>query len=394
MKKSFWGFSNNVFNLSVLALLNDIVGETVRRLFPLFLANILGVRTTIIGLVEGIGEATPHIVEPISGYLSDRWGRRRIFVIFGQILRSSMLLLIFVTSWPQALLVRFLDRTGKGLAIAPRDALLSQSSQKQQQGKSFGFNRAMDNLGATIGIVAIIIILLSKGSFTQLDGNLFKFIILVTGIPSLLGALFILLFFVSDKKNSEKFYEFRDHFNKDFYVFLAISFIFSLGSFSDGFLVLKASEAGIPLLQIFLLLFVFTLASTVTATPAGSYSDHHGRRKFLAYGFLVFAASFIGFSEAQNFFPLAVLFVVYGVYYGITQGVAKAIISDLVVPSRRGLAFGLYNMVVGLALLPSSIIAGFLWQYFGSAVAFYFGAFLGLIAAFLLLHVLPRYHQV
>lgn len=387
--KNLLKFPKNVLTLSFVSLLNDVAGETVRRLFPLFLSNILGVKTSIIGIVEGVGEATPHILEPISGYISDKTDKRKIFVVVGQILRSSMLLLIFVTSWPQALLVRFLDRTGKGIALAPRDSLISVSTKDGHQGQSFGLNRAMDNLGATIGIILVMVMLFSIGNPLTLNHGFFKLLILLVVAPSLLIAILLIVFGVSERKDGVE-YVFKDHLGRGFYTFLIISFLFSLGSFSDGFLVLKAQEVGVSLLGIFGLLALFTLSSTLVSLPLGTYSDHHERRRVLAFGWIVFAVSYAGFGSVSGLVQLVPLFMLYGIYYGATQGVAKAIITDLVPHSRWGIAFGLYNMTVGLALLPASIIAGFLWQEFNSSTAFYFGAILSLFAALALIHILPH----
>lgn len=390
--KNLLNVPKNVLFLSFVSLLNDVAGETIRRLIPLFLSNVLGVKTTVIGLIEGIGEATPNFIEPVSGYLSDKFGKRKIFVVFGQILRSVMVLLMFATTWPQVLLIRFLDRTGKGLAMSPRDSLLAKSTKDGEKGRAFGLNRAMDNTGATLGIGLVIILLLSKKQLF-LERTFFNALITIIAIPALLLAFLIIFFLVKEAKDGIPEYQFKDHLGKEFYIFLLISFIFSLGSFSDGFLVLKAQNIGISLLGIFVLLAFFEFFSAIVALPAGSYSDHHERRKILGFGWLIFSAAYLGFGSAQNLWQMIPLFMIYGVYYGITQGVAKAIVADFVPHSRQGLAFGLYNMTVGIALLPASIIAGFLWQRFNPTVAFYFGATLSLLAAFCLFYILPHPHH-
>ncbi|MCL5019021.1 MAG: MFS transporter [Patescibacteria group bacterium] len=391
--KNLSGVPKNVLFLSFVSLLNDVAGETIRRLIPLFLANILGVKTTIIGLIEGIGEATPNFIEPVSGYLSDKFGKRKVFVVIGQILRSSMILLMVANSWLQVLLIRFLDRTGKGLAMSPRDALLAKSSKDGEKGRAFGLNRAMDNTGATIGVGLVILLLLLSPKRLILDRTIFNNLITIVAVPALFLALLIIFLLVREVKDGLKEYQFKDHLGREFYIFLLISFIFSLGNFSDGFLVLKAQNIGISLLGIFILLAFFEFFSAIVALPAGSYSDHHERRKILGFGWLIFSAAYLGFGSAQNLWQMIPLFMIYGVYYGITQGVAKAIIADFVPHSRQGLAFGLYNMTVGVALLPASVIAGFLWQTFSPVVAFYFGAVLSLLAAFSLFHILPHPHH-
>ncbi|MBI2029473.1 MFS transporter [Candidatus Gottesmanbacteria bacterium] len=386
-------FSKNVIILSFVSLLNDVAGETVRRLIPLFLSTVLGVQTSIIGLIEGVGEATPHIFEPISGYISDKTEKRKIFVVFGQILRASMILFIFVTSWPQALLIRFLDRTGKGIALAPRDSLIAASTKDGHQGRSFGLNRAMDNLGATMGIILIIATILLIHNPEFLNRSVFQFLIIIIAAPALFVALLLLMFMVRDKKDGEKGFEFHDHLGKDYYIFLVLSFLFSIGNFSDGFLVLRASELGLSLVSIFALLAVFTLSSTLISLPAGNYSDHHQRKLVLVLGWLIFSGSYIGFGMATSLWQLLPLFIIYGLYYGITQGVAKAMISDLVPQAKRGLAFGLYSMILGLGLLPASVLAGYLWQRFDPSITFYTGSSFAVIAALGLLFFLPKPKQ-
>lgn len=387
--KSFLHFPKNVYLLSLVSLFNDIAGETIRRLFPLFLSNILGVKTTIIGLIEGVGQATPHLIEPVSGYLSDKTNKRKVFILLGQILRSSMIFLLFTTTWPQALLVRFLDRSGKGISDSPRDALISKSSGRDKQGKAFGLSRAMDNLGATIGMALVILILIFYGNPSVLNHSLFRLVLLFVVAPPLLTSILIILLGVSEKDENNQHYYFHDHLGKEFYIFLFLNFLFSLGNFSDGFLILKAQNIGIPLFGIFLLLGIFTFSSTLVALPAGNYSDHHNRKRILGFGWLVFAASYLGFAQASTFWQLVPLFVIYGIFYGSTQGVSKAIISDLIPSSKEALAFGLYNMVIGLALFPASLLAGFLWQRFDPSAAFYTGSAFSLLAAYGLFHKLP-----
>lgn len=387
-------FPKNVVILSYVSLLNDIAGETIKKLFPLFLANVLGVKTTVIGFIEGVGEATPHLIEPFSGYFSDKRERRKGFVVIGQILRSSMILLLFVTSWPQALLVRFLDRTGKGISDGPRDALVSISSKVGEKGKAFGLGRAMDNLGATIGIIILILILLILGNQFYLSSYLFKTVIIFIVFPSLVIAFLLIVLGVSEKKDANSKFLIKDHLGKEYYTFLAISFLFYLGNFSEGFLVLKAQSAGVSLLGIFFLIGIFSLISSLVALPVASYSDHHQRRRVLAYGWLVLAASYFGFALSKTIWQLLPLFTIYGIYYGSTQGVAKAIVSDLVPPSRQGLAFGIYNMTVGFALLPASTIAGYLWQNYNPSYSFYFGAILSTTAALGLFHILPHPRKI
>lgn len=379
-------FSRNVIVLSVVSFLNDIGGETIKRAIPLYLANILGVKTTIIGLVEGIAEATPQLLQPFSGYFSDQMHRRKPLVVFGQILRSTMLVLFWATTWPQVLLLRFLDRSGKGIGNAPRDALVADSTSSNHEGRSFGLNRAMDDAGSVVGMIIASILV---GSALILTRVTFQRIVLVAIVP-LVISFFLLVFFLRDipgGMRKEKFV-IHDSFGAKYYLFLALSFIFTLGNSSDAFLILKAQQIGLTLSQIFMLLAALNLTASLTGYPLAKFSDTFGRKRLLVAGWLVYAGVYFIFARTtgQTFLVTAVL--LYGLYYGLTQGVAKAFVADVVPSSRRGTAYGVYNMVVGVTLLPASFIAGYLWQTFAPAVAFYFGSIMAMVSAIGLLFLL------
>ncbi len=386
----FKAISRNAFLLAIVSFFNDIAGETVRRLFPLFLANVLGVKTAIIGLVEGVSQAVPYLVGPLSGYVSDQSGKRKILIVLGQLFRSVMVFLLFVTTWPQALLVRFLDRLGKGITDGPRDALVADSTKKANEGLAFGLGRTMDNLGATIGILIVLLILFFQGNSVFLKLDFFRLVLTFVVGPALFIALLLVIFGIKEIKTKRESYFFHDHFKSDFYLFLFFNFLFSLGNFSDGFLVLKAQKTGLSLLEILVLLISCNFASALVALPIGGYADHHQKRKILGFGWLLLAASYLGFAQANSFWQLLPLFGVYGLFYGTHQAVAKAMIYDLVPTSREALAFSLYNLVVGLALLPASLLAGLLWQNFHPSAPFYVGSTLIILATYGLFYHLPQ----
>lgn len=382
--KKILSFPRNVFILSAVSFLNDIGGETIKRTIPLFLTNVLGVKTGIVGLVEGVGEATPQIFQPISGWLSDKTKKRKPLLLFGQILRSSMIILFWVTSWWQVLLVRFLDRSGKGVTGAPRDALLAASSEDGTRGRSFGLNRMFDNAGAVIGLTlaGLIVILTQKGGLA-LEAETFSRIVLLAVIPLAL-ALFLIFFFVKDEGESKKegfSVSFKNQLSPGFYRFLTFSFLFTLGNSSDGFLILRAQTVGVSLAAIFFLLAFLNLSASLVSLPAGNLSDRVGRKKLLFWGWMLYSLTYLGFGVAK--FPGHVLglFLLYGIYIGLTEGVARAFVSDMVEPERRGTAFGIYNLVVGGTLFPASLLAGFLWQTISPAAPFYFGGILAFLAA-------------
>lgn len=375
LKRRFFGFSRNVFVLSVVSFLNDIGGETIKRTIPLFLTNVLGVKLSVVGLIEGIGEATPQVFQPISGWLSDRVRRRKPFILFGQALRSLMVLLFFAHSWLEVLAIRFLDRSGKGITTAPRDALISLSTPNEKKGRAFGLNRALDNAGAVVGLTfAGLIVLFSQKGTLLLERQSFLKIVLLAGLPLIFA--FLLLFFFIQEKDQKKVISspFSTKLSKKFCHFLFLSLIFTLGNFSDGFLILRAQSVGTGLAAIFFLLAFYNLISSLVSLPAGSFSDKIGRRRILIFGWLLYAVTYFGFAKLPSALSVVPLFLVYGIYLGLTEGVAKALVADLVVEEKRGTAFGLYNMTVGLTLFPASFLAGILWQAISPSAPFYFGA--------------------
>lgn len=384
MKKKIFGFPQNVFILSLVSFLNDIGGETIKRTIPLFLANVLGVKTSIIGLVEGIGEATPQIFQPISGWLSDKFKKRKPIILIGQIIRCGMIILFWVTTWWQVLLARFLDRSGKGITGAPRDALISTSSSPAARGRSFGLNRALDDAGAVFGLViAGLMILFTQKGRLLLEPGTFNKIVLLAAIPLVLAIVLIYNFVTDEEKGvpDGKTVSFKEKLNSKYYRYLAIFFLFTLANSSDGFLILRAQTLKVGLAAIFFLLAFLNLVASLISLPAGNLSDKVGRKTLLFWGWVLYGLTYMGFGMANSFIHILGLFLFYGIYIGMTEGVGKALISDLVVPEKRGTAFGIYNLVIGGTLLPASAIAGFLWQAISPSAAFYFGATLSFLAA-------------
>jgi len=388
MKRKFFGFSQNVFILSLVSFLNDIGGETIKRTIPLFLTNVLGVKTGIVGLVEGVAESTPQIFQPISGWLSDKVAKRKPLILFGQIIRSSIVFLFWATTWGQVLLLRFLDRSGKGITSAPRDALIAASSEDQKRGRSFGLNRALDDGGAVFGLIlAGLIVLLSQKGLTVLQYHTFTKIVLLAVIPLILAVL-IVWFLVKDEKKAipdQSPLTLKDNLKPKFYYFLVITLIFSLSNSSDGFLVLRAQNIGVPIAVIFFLLALLNLTAALVSIPAGNLSDKIGRKQLLVVGWFLYGLAYLGFGQVHSIIMFIGLFIVYGFYLGMTEGVAKAYVADLVGEKKRGTAFGIYNLIVGGTLLPASLIAGFLWQTITPASVFYFDAILAFVAAGILI---------
>lgn len=382
MTRKVFGFPQNVLVLSFVSFLNDISGETIKKAIPLFLTNVLGVKPAMVGFIEGVSDATPQLLQPLSGHVSDVFRKRKILVVIGQILRSTMPLLYWANSWTQVLLVRLSDRTGKGIAMAPRDALLAVSSEKNHVGRSFGLSRMFDNAGAFIGLIlaTLIVIASSRGSLL-LTREIFQSIVLLAVIPLVL-AVFFISFFVHDVRSADDNPRLvlHDKLGRKFYLFLALSFLFTLGNSSDAFIILKAQLAGLAVWQIFLLMAGYSLISSVSGYYLSGLSDRIGRKKLLMVGWTLYSIVYFLFGITHQAIVLVSLTLLYGLYYGFTEGSAKAYVSDIVPESKKATAFGIYNMTVGVTIFFASLIAGFLWQTIAPSAAFYFGSILALLA--------------
>ncbi len=386
MQRRVFGLNPNVFFLGVVSLLTDISTEMIFTLVPLFLSNVLGAATTIVGLVGGVSESTDAILRIFSGWLSDRVGKRKPLAILGYSISTlAKPFMYLATSWGSVLAIRFGDRLGKGIRTSPRDALVADSVSAKERGRGFGLHRAMDTTGAVLGLaLAAVIIYLVQGAGLELSLKTYQWLIVVGIVPAVLSVL-VLLFFVHEKKPSpaaQKLPLFRSvgGFDTRFKLFLAIMAVFTLGNSSDFFVILRAQNLGSSLISVVLMLVLFNLTYAVTALPAGVLSDRLGRRWIIAVGWAIYALVYLGFALASEPWQVWLLFACYGVFYGMAEGVARAFVADLVPAEKRGTAYGLYHGVVGLALLPASLIAGWLWDAVNPAAPFFFGAALAFLA--------------
>ncbi len=384
--KKFFGVSQNVAVLSLVSLLNDFAGETIKRTLPLYLVNIVGAGTSVVGVIEGMAESIATLIQAPTGRLSDVVRKRKIFVLAGRLLQVSRVFLIFPQTAATIGFVRLADRAGKGLGTAPRDALISDSTEATTQGRAFGFLRAADSAGAVLGLlVAAIVTWQLSPNLQLLTPEIFKIIVVIGAVPTILNVLLI-RFFVKEAKNHLSDSPFLNFdLGKPFKIFLAISVIFTLGTFSEAFLILRAQSVGIPLYQIFIILAVFSAVTSIVFLPAGILSDRLGRKRFIILGWLTAAAAFAGFALSSSAWHIWIFYLLFGVFFGTTEGVARAFIVDLVPANLKATAFGVYNTFVGVTLFPSSVIAGFLWQTFSPAAPFFFSATIAVIAAALLL---------
>jgi MFS family permease len=362
----------------------------LNNLIPLFLYNVLGVQTSIIGLIDGVAETTASLVKIYSGALSDRLGKRKILTVLGYgISTIAKPFLFFATTWEWVLGVRFSDRVGKGIRTAPRDALLAGSAKSDQRGLAFGLHRAGDTAGAFVGLgIAGLIIWLSQSGSTQLTRHTFQIVVLGSIIPAIL-AVVILAVGVKEveaaKKDNATLPSFNwKTFDKRFRAFLVVVILFTLGNSSDSFIILRGQNRGLSVLQIIGMLMTFNAIYSILAGPMGSLSDRIGRRSLMLVGWTVYGLVYLGFALSHTGTQVWLLFGIYGIYYALTEGVAKALVADIVPQEQRGTAYGLFNAAIGLTALPASLIAGILWQTVNPAAPFYFGAAMALLAGVLL----------
>lgn len=395
--KKIFGLHPNIFFMGMVSFLTDISSEMIFTLLPLFLANILGVAPVIIGIIEGVAESTASLLKLASGWLSDKLGKRKALAIIGYGLSTLVKPLMYIaTTWGMVLGIRFTDRLGKGVRTAPRDALVADSLASHERGKGFGIHRAMDTSGAALGLVlAAVVVLLLQGGNLELGLNTYQRLVVIGIVPAVLS-LFV-FFFVRDIKRSsisqsspgsktisfsanETKQDAKAGFDWRFKSFLGVMVLFSLGNSSDAFLILRAQNLGNCVLDILLMLILLNVIYAALSTPAGILSDKLGRKRMIIVGWLIYAVTYFGFAAASDSWHIWLLFALYGVYLGFTEGVARAFVADLVPEDRRGTAYGLFHGVVGITLLPASIIAGWLWQAIGPASTFYFGAGLSFVA--------------
>ena len=395
VKTGWRSLPRNVWAVSLTSFLTDISSEMVINILPLFLANVLGVRTSVIGLIEGIAEATASLLKVFSGWLSDRLRARKWLAVGGYGLSALSKPFFYVANtWGAIAATRWADRVGKGIRTAPRDALVADSIDPRQRGLAFGFHRASDTAGAVLGlIIALIVVWVAQSTSLQLGRSTFQTVVLVSLVPAFLAviALAIGTRDVPVKGQRERpVISFRG-LGKPFLVFMIIVGLFDLGNSSDAFLVLRAQERGLSVVGILGMLITFNLVYTLVSTPAGSLSDRVGRKRVIVGGWLAYAAIYFGFALAGTGWQVWVLYALYGVYYGLAYGTTRALVADLVPAELRGTAYGTYNAVLGILDFPASVIAGLLWQGvgswggFGAPAPFLFGAVMSLGAAVLMI---------
>jgi MFS family permease len=378
------GLSRNVIILGFVSLLNDAASEMIYPLLPVFLTAVLGATPAALGVVEGAAESTVAFLKLYSGYLSDRVRRRKSWIVTGYFLSNIIRPLIaLATSWLYVLALRIADRVGKGLRTSPRDALIADSTPPEARGTAYGFHRALDHAGAIIGPLA------ATGLLLLLHDDM-KTIFLLSIIPGLI-AVAMLLFGLRERERQAPPDGHRINIRTalseapvPFRKFLLIILLFTLGNSSDAFLLLQAEKLGVPIALLPTIWVVLHIVKMTFSVPGGMLSDRVGRKMVIITGWMVYAVVYAGFAVASTQWHAWALFAVYGVYFGLTEGVEKALVADFAPAHLRGSAFGLYHLVVGIGALPASLVFGVVWQSVGAEWAFGMGAGLSLLAATLL----------
>ena len=434
--KKIWGLDRNVFFAGVSSFFMDISSEMVYSLVPIFLSSVLGINKSLIGVIEGIAETTASLLKMFAGWLSDRLGRRKPLMLFGYSISTlSRPLLALSGGWGMVLGARFIDRFGKGIRTAPRDAIVADSCDKKELGRSFGYHRAMDQFGAVIGpAIAFLVLTLRPGDY--------RTVFWISLIPGVLCVV-VIAFFIHDRKrkaaagaaceapgaapgaegsgggggsgdadapvgvagsgldataggNGPVEPGFGARLRRlrglrgPLLAYLLVMAVFSLGNSSDAFLILRAQDLQVATVMIPVLYLMFNLVYSALSIPAGLLADRIGRRKVALLGFAIFAGAYAWMAMAGSQGAAWGVFAVYGVYMGIADGNGRALLAEFSSGERHGTAFGAYHMVVGLAALPASIIAGVLYDHVSAAAPFWVGAGAAVLAGVLMLALVPE----
>jgi MFS family permease len=376
----------NVFFMGLVSLFNDIASEMIYPIVPIFLTTVLGAPIQVVGLIEGVADSTASVLKIVSGWLSDKLKRRKIFVVFGYGLSTlSKAVLGLANSWPLVLVARFMDRFGKGSRESARDALITENVVPANRGRAFGFHRAMDSAGAVIGPLLALL-------FINFYHNNFSKVFFIAFVPSAIGVLFLILFVREKRRAKIKNVAENEvavtpvkiiwkNLDKNLKLFLFISVLFAIGNSSDVFIILRAQNLGLSVTLTILTYVLFNFCYSAFSYPAGAVADKIGSKKVLAFGYILFAAVYLAFGLINQSLFIWFLFPLYGIYMALTDGVSRSYISEIVPEVKIGTAFGAYQTVIGLCAFLASFIAGWLWNLINPSAPFIFGAAMSLLAA-------------
>ena len=400
-----WGryrrLPRNVVAIGLVSLLNDASSEIIYPLLPVFLTVGLGASAAAIGMIEGLAESISSLLKLFAGYFSDRLGKRKWLVVGGYALASLVRpFLGFANNWHQVLAIRLTDRVGKGVRTAPRDAMIADTVTTEQRGLAFGFHRAMDHGGAMIGpLIGYVLVVLLVANRATPTAREFTTIFLVASVPAILAVLVAIFFMRETQVHAERpkavpKLSLRG-FDGNFKRFLVILGLFTLSNSSDSFLLLRASESGVSFVLIPLLWAAHHGTKVLSSLYGGDLSDRLGRKRLIVSGWILYAAVYAGFAFANQPISIWILFLIYGIYFGLAEGAEKALVADLVRPEQRGTAYGLYNLAFGITVFPASLLMGMIWDWKGPATAFLINAVMGATAAALLfLFVRPHPERI
>ena len=390
----------NVWVASGTSFLTDVSSEMLLNVLPLFLANVLGVRVWAVGAVEGLADTTASVLKLYSGWASDRMRARKWLAVIGYAISAlAKPLYYFAASWPAVAGIRWGDRVGKGVRTAPRDALLADSTPPHRRGLAFGLHRAADTGGAVVGLlITLWVVHRLQGDDRLLSEGTFRTLVLWSLVPAFLGVALLAVWAKDverpETKGGAPKLRLRG-LGRGFGAFVACSVVFELGNSADAFLVLRAQERGLSVIDVLWVLLAFNVVYALVATPAGSLADRVSRRGIVLASWAIYAVTYLGFGMARTGTHVAVLYLAYGVYHGLVAGATKALVADLVPETMRGMAYGGYAAAIGLVSLPASLFAGLLWEGFGSwqglgpSAPFVFGAVTAAVAAALLFLTVP-----
>ena len=374
----------NIILLGLVTCFADISSDMVYPIVPLYLASNFGAGPLIIGLIEGIAESVASLLKVYSGFLSDKYHRKKPLAFAGYFMGMLYKLsLVVTTTWVGVLGGRVFDRIGKGLRTAPRDVMVSESTDPKHLGLAYGVHKTFDMIGSGIGV--LIAYFLVKNSNGQFD---FRKIFLWSVLPAIIG-LFLFIFVKEKKvvvsdKSSIPFWKNIRKLNPQLKLYLWVVFLFTLGNSSNAFMILRAKSVGFDDATSILLFFLYHASAALLAIPLGRRSDKVGRKRLLVLGYILFSAVYFGFAFGSSQPLIVVMFIVYGIYTAATTGVERAYVSEISSEELRGTMLGLHSTVQGIALLPASLIAGLLWTNYGPAVPFFFGGSLALAGAIIL----------
>ena len=399
--RRYKGLPRNVVAIGLVSLLNDASSEIIYPLLPVFLTAGLGASAKAIGIIEGLAESISSLLKLFAGYLSDRLGKRKWLVVGGYALASlARPFLGFANNWQQVLGIRLADRVGKGVRTSPRDAMIADTVAVEQRGLAFGFHRAMDHAGAVIGpLIGYLLVVLFVVNSSAPTTREFTKIFLLASVPAFLAVL-VAIFFMrespvpapSDAKMPKLSLR---GFDSNFKRFLVILALFTLSNSSDSFLILRARESGVSIALIPLLWAAHHGTKVLSSLFGGDLSDRLGRKRLIVSGWVLYAAVYAGFAFVASEVSVWVLFLIYGIYFGLAEGAEKALVADLVLPEQRGTAYGLYNLAFGITVFPASLLMGMIWDWRGPKAAFLISAVMGATAAaLLLLFVRPHRERI